>query len=165
MKRYSPLNIEQLEKDIQQIYALGFLDSARYEVIEKNNETGLLIHVEQDKRGTQFIETGLDLFGDSKSSSIDLRLGLLKIDIDPLGSELRGTLQLGEDLGFLAELYKPLDTPQRYILIPRVFGERREIVQFDDDGNELNEFEVEQVGVSVGMAREFGRHAAVFFIL
>ncbi len=62
MKRYSPLNIEQLEKDIQQIYALGFLDSARYEVIEKNNETGLLIHVEQDKRGTQFIETGLDLW-------------------------------------------------------------------------------------------------------
>lgn len=157
-----PLNLEQLEKDIQQIYALGFLDSARYEIVEKNDETGIVIHVEQDRRGTQFIEWGLDLFGDVDSSDINVRIGYLKTDVDSLGSEFRGTIQLGEDPGFRAELYKPLDTRQKFIFVPSLFGERREIIQFDDDGDKLNEFQVNQVGVSAAIGREFGRHAAVF---
>ena len=43
-----PLNTHQLDKDVQQIYALGFLDLVRYDVTEQDGETGVVIHVTQD---------------------------------------------------------------------------------------------------------------------
>ncbi|MFT5767185.1 MAG: NTE family protein [Halioglobus sp.] len=155
------LDLQTLETDIEQIYALGFLESARYEVVEREGQTGVVFHVEQDKRGTQFIEWGMDVFGNEDSTNLNLRMGFLKTDLDTLGSEFRGILQLGEDLGFLTELYKPLENSQHFVFIPKIFGERREIIQFDADGNKLNEFRVEELGASVLLAYEIERHAAI----
>ncbi|MFT4520742.1 MAG: NTE family protein [Halioglobus sp.] len=156
-----PLDFPQLEKDIQQIYALGFLQSARYEVIEKNGEKGVIFHVEQDKRGAQFLEYGLDVFGDSNSSDVNLRLGYLKTDIDDRGSEFRGLVQLGEDPGFLAEFYIPLENRQRFFLAPRAFGEQSEIIQYDDNAKKISEYQIKEFGAALAIAWEIKRDAAL----
>src|SRR5262249_37377218 len=96
-----PLDETQLENDISQIYALGFLDRATFQVIEDNGQTGLLIRVKQDERGTSFIETGLDFTGVSDSSSIDVRVGYLKTNVTENGAEFRGMVQLGQHQGLL----------------------------------------------------------------
>jgi NTE family protein len=157
-----PLDEERLDKDIQQIYALGFLDKATYEVVQDNGQQGLLVTVKQDERGTTFIETGVDFTGISDSSAIDLRLAYLKTDVDDFGSEFRGMIQLGQNQGFLTELYKPIGNELKWIVLPRLFAERRSLTEFNDQGDKLGQIDIEQYGAAFSMGREFWRHAALF---
>lgn len=156
------LDVDRMERDIKQIYALGFLDTATYQVVEEDGRTGIQVDVEQDARGTQFIETGLTFVGDSDSSAIDVRLGFLKTDVDDRGTEFRSLLQVGENLGLLTELYKPLDDDLRWIVLPSLAAQRRSFDEFDDDGNKIARTQIEEVGGSLALGREFGRHAALF---
>ena len=76
-----PLDYEALEHDIKQIYGLGFLELVRYEIVEEDGRAGIKIYAYQDSRGTQFIETGLDLSAGDNQSSFNLRVGYLKTDV------------------------------------------------------------------------------------
>ena len=154
-----PLDIESLDHDLKQVFALGFLKLVRYEVVEEDSNTGVIISVDQDDRGTDFIEWGLDVIGNGHSSSVNLRLGYLKTDIDELGTEFRGLIQLGEDPGFLAELYKPMGNRLRTIFFPRLTYQNSEFNQFDAAGNKLSEFQVKQLSAEMALAYEFGNYA------
>lgn len=158
----APLDPKRIEKDITQIFGLGFLETAGYEVVEKDGRDGVRITVKQDPRGTGFIETGVDFAGDSDSSSIDIRLAYLKTDIDDLGSEFRTLAQVGENQALLAELYKPLDQDLTVILLPRIFAERQTISTFDAGGNKSAQVQIQQIGASMALGKEFWRHAALF---
>jgi NTE family protein len=158
----APLDKTQLETDIQQIYALGFLEKATYEVVDEDGRKGLLIAVQQDSRGRQFIETGLDFYGTSDSSELELRLAYLKTDVDAYGAEFRAMVQLGENQGLLAELYQPMNETLKMILLPRLFAERRQLNVFDDSGNTISQIEIQQLGTSLALGREFWRHASLF---
>jgi len=157
-----PLDTARLETDLQQVFALGFIDTATYDVVEENGQHGIVVHVRQDTRGTTFIETGLDLVGGPGSSSIDLRLGILKTDVGAKGGEFRATTQVGQNQGIFTELYAPLDDDLRLILLPRASASRRYVNAFDDEGRKLAKTEVEQWGGALAIGREFWRHAAVF---
>jgi NTE family protein len=156
-----PVDRNRLERDIQQIYALGFLQLARYEMTEENGQTGVVVHVEQDTRGTSFIEWGIDVFGDGDDSSLNLRLAYLKTDVDRFGSEFRFLTQIGETPAIGAELYKFIDPDMRIVFKPRVFAERRDITIYDNRGNPLEIFEVDQYGGELALLREFTRYAAL----
>ena len=157
-----PLDEARLDKDIQQIYALGFLDRATYEVVKDDGQLGLLVTVKQDERGTSFVETGVDFTGVSDSSAIDVRLAYLKTDVDDLGSEFRGMIQLGQNQGILTELYKPLGDELKWIVVPKLFAERQNLTEFNPQGDKLGQIDIEKWGGSFAMGREFWRHAALF---
>ena len=156
-----PLNTHQLDKDVQQIYALGFLDLVRYDVTEQDGETGVVIHVTQDSRGTRFLEWGLDVFADGDSTDANLRLAVLNSGVDQYGSESRVLIQLGETPALMAELYKAID-PQRHLFLrPKAYIEREDIATFDSSGHELDSYQVTQFGGQLDLLREFNRYAAV----
>ncbi len=157
-----PLDIEQLSDDLGQIYALGFLQEVRYEIVEKEGQTGLYVDVSQDDRGTGFLEYGLDLITNNDGSEFNVRVGYLKTDIDKFGSEFRVLTQIGQDLGIFTELYKPINKEMRWIAFPSFSYQQFRINEFDNDGRVLSQFEVDQAKLSLGFGREIGRHAAVF---
>jgi NTE family protein len=162
IKSGDPLDTKQLESDVQQIYALGFLDQVRYEVVTEGERTGILIHVVQDSRGTRFLESGLDIFGNGVDGGVNLRLGYLKTDVDKLGSEFRVLTQWGQDFGLMTELYKPFGDELRWILLPRLFWENVSFDVFDGDGNATHVLRVKDYGAQVSIGREFSRAAALF---
>ncbi|MCZ6659202.1 MAG: patatin-like phospholipase family protein [Gammaproteobacteria bacterium] len=157
-----PLNVDLLEEDIQQIYALGFLELVRYEVITENGQTGVVVHVTQDARGTAFAQLGLDYSGDQRNSQLNVRLSYLKTDLDELGSELRVLTQFGNDPGLMTEIYKPLSTQRRWIINPKLFASRSDVTTYDSSGNALQTFQIDEVGGSARLMREIGNYAAVF---
>ncbi|NIP19067.1 MAG: BamA/TamA family outer membrane protein [Xanthomonadales bacterium] len=161
----SVLDQQQLEQDLRRIHALGFIRLARYELVEENGQRGVVIHVEPDQRGTDFIETGLEVTGDARGTGLNLKLAYLKTDLDGHGSEFRGGLQLGEDVGLLAEYYKPLDDGLRWILRPALFAHRRDFRVFDGAGHTLEEWELNEYSAKIAFGREFGRHAGLFLSL
>ena len=155
------LDFSSLDETVSQIYALGFMKVARYELVEVEGETGVVLHVRQDTRGTQFIETGLDFSGDGDSSDLNLRLGYLDTALDSYGSELRLLGQVGEDPALLLDVYKFFDPQLKLFVQPRLFAERREVTRYDDDGDALLTTQVNQYGGAIGLGREISRYGAV----
>ncbi|MEH6568840.1 MAG: patatin-like phospholipase family protein [Halioglobus sp.] len=155
------LDLDTLESNVSDIYALGFLQLVRYELVEENGETGLIFHIDQDSRGTQFIETGLDYTGSSDSSAINLRLGYLNTAIDSYGSELRVLGQVGEDPLLLLEAYKYFNPEMKLFVQPQLFAERREVLSYDDNGDALLASQITQYGGSIGVGRELGRNGSL----
>lgn len=156
------LNTAALERDLRQIYALGFIRNAHYRVVQREDRLGVVIEVEQDQRGTDFIESGLEITGDSRDVALDLKLAYLKSDLDERGSEFRGALQLGREFGALAELYMPLDDRLRWVFTPALQASRRDVSSFNVSGDLLERWELDEVAGTLTFGREFGRHAGLF---
>src|SRR5262249_17267084 len=131
-----PLDTTALQQDLDQVYALGFIDLARYSVVEENGQTGVQIDVDQDVRGTQFVEWGIDVFGNQEGSSYNFRLGYLNTAIDKYGSEVRVLGQFGETPALGAELYKAIDPELHIIMLPRVWIERQHLNTYTDSGHQ-----------------------------
>jgi NTE family protein len=156
-----PLDTAALDLQIQQIYGLGFLDLVRYQYIQEDGKTGVLIHVDQDARGTRFLEWGLDVFADSDDTVANLRLAVLNTALDDYGSELRTLVQLGETPAFLIEMHKALGPGLRWYFNPSAFAERGDLDTFDSSGHTLNRYKVDQFGGQLNIMREIGQDAAV----
>jgi NTE family protein len=151
------LDYEQLEHDIGQIYGLGFLELVRYEVVREEGRTGVVITAYQDSRGSQFIETGLDLSAGDDGSSFNLRAGYLKTDVGQLGGEFRVTAEVGQDYGIYTELYQPLDRQRRWIVIPVARWSHFEVNEFDDEGDKTRQYGIDQAVGSLALGYEMGR--------
>ena len=155
------LDVEVLRSDVAAIYGLGFLDRARYQLVEEEGGTGVVFEVAQDPRGTQLIETGLDVSDGEEGSAYNFRLGYLNTALDGYGSELRVLAQVGEDPALLGDLYKYFDPQLEWYIQTQLFAERRNIAGYDEDGNTRLIARIDQAGGLLGFGREFGRSARV----
>lgn len=156
-----PLDVGALERSLQSIYALGFLQIARYEVREREGEMGVVVQVRGDERGGNLVEYGLDIFGERGTTNFNFRLGFLKTDLDDSGAEFRALAQVGSDEGLLVEYYKPFGDSLKYIIEPQFVYQRELFSEYDGKGNQLSQFDVKQSTLQLGLIREFGTKAAV----
>lgn len=151
------LDLEQLKQDLSQIYGLGFIRQARYSIVDQDDQQGVKITVLQDDRGNQFIETGLDLSFSNRGTAFNIRGAYLNIGLDDRGTEFRAMVQFGESPGFFSDYYRPLDDGLKYSFHPSFSLFSRPLLIFDDKGHALAEIELDEVGVAIALAREFGR--------
>ncbi len=155
------LDLEQLDQDLHRIYALGFIRQARYSVIEQDGQQGIEITVNQDERGQQFIETGLDLSFSGRGTDFNIRAGYLNTGLDDRGAEFRTVVQIGNAPGIFADYYKPLDDGLKYSFQPSFSFFSRPLLIFDSKGDALAEIELDEVGGAITLGREFSRHAKI----
>lgn len=158
IKPGEPLDLAQLDHDLKQIYGLGFIRQARYNVVEQDGQQGIKITVNQDERGTQFIETGMDLSFSGRGTDFNIRAGYLNTGLDERGSEFRALVQFGESPGLFVDYYRPLDNGLKYSFEPRISYFSRPLLLFDTEGHALAEIELDEVGGAIAFGREFGRH-------
>ncbi len=157
-----PLDVAQMESDLENIYSLGFIRMASYTVVNENGQTGVEISVQQDTRGTDFIETGLTISGDRRGSSINLQAGYLVTDLDERGSEARAVVQLGEDVGVLGDVYKYMDDHRRWFINPEIAYSRRDLLLFTTDSIAVGEAEIQESWVAATIGRAFGNDFALY---
>ena len=156
------LDLEELDRDLRQIYALGFIRQARYSVIEKDDEQGIEITVLPDDRGNHFIETGVDLSFSTRGTAFNLRGGYLNTALDDRGSEFRAVLQIGESPGLFLDYFKPLDDGLKYSFEPSAYWLNRPLYIYDSSGDALAEIELDEWGGALALGREFGRHDILY---
>ena len=153
------LDLDQLDYDLSQIYALGFVRQARYSIIERDDLQGVEITVLQDERGTKFLETGVDLTFSARGTAFNLRGGYLNTGLDERGSEFRAVLQIGEAPGLFLDYFRPLDDALRYSFEPSAFWFNRPLYVYDPKGDAVAEIEIDEWGGALALAREFRRDA------
>ncbi len=153
------LDLDQLDYDLRQIYALGFIRQARYSVVEKDGQQGIVITVLQDERGTQFIETGIDLAFSARGTTFNLRGGYLATGLDERGSEFRAVAQIGESPGIFVDYFRPLDDALKFSFEPSLFWFDRPLYVYDSRGDAVAELEINEWGGTLAFGREFRRDA------
>ncbi len=153
------LNLKRLDRDLRQIYGLGFIRQARYSVVEQGGQQGIEITVLQDERGSDYIETGLDLAFSDRGTTFNIRGGYLKTNLDDRGAEFRAMVQLGESAGIFVDYFKPLDDRLRYSFHPSASYFRRPLHIFDQEGDAVSEVKLDEFGGSISLTREFSRYA------
>jgi NTE family protein len=153
----------ELEEKVKDVYALGFLDLVKHEVVQREDgTTGVELTVDQDARGTDFVEWGLDTHGDGDESDMNLRVAYLKTDVDEWGSEFRALLQLGDTPGVLTELYKGLGPELKWFVRPRAYAQWDDVVVYDPRGHPFQVLNIDQWGGDLALQREFANHSALW---
>lgn len=153
-----PLNFDELDRELAQIYGLGFLREVRYRLTEENGELGVVLDVLPDPRAPNFIEYGLTFISDANDNAFNLRFGLLKTDIDELGGDWRTVVQIGEEPALFTELYKPFQARAPWYLTARA-EIRRDQFRVFEDGERQAEILVDQAQLEFSAGKEFGNSA------
>lgn len=152
-----PLDVAQLEKDIQQIYGLEIFESVRYDIVEESGKTGLIVSAKEKPWGPGYLQTGL-ITSSNFAGDQAFRFGLVYTHqpINALNGEWRVALQLGDEPGISTEIFQPLDPAARWFGFGRLGYASRNTNLFDDAGNQVAEVRVKSTSLELAGGRQFG---------
>lgn len=153
-----PLEFADLEQSISEIYGLGGIREARYEIVRKDADQGLVLIIEPDRRLPNRLEYGLSFFSDGLDNAINVRAGLLRSGVDQSGSEWRIAAQLGEQPELFAEYFRPLDPVSQWFVNPNLDARRRTFREFRNN-QPVAEFLVDTFSLDLVIGRYFGNHS------
>jgi len=152
-----PLDVAKLENDIGKIYGLELFENIRYEVVEEEGQTGLILHVEERSWGPNYLQPGIAMSGDQDGDgTYNIALAYTRTAINRLGGEWRTAIQIGASPLFFSEIYQPLDINSRYFVHPKLFVGRNTVNLYSREGEELAEYRVTQYGIDLASGRDFG---------
>jgi len=156
-KTGEPLNAEQLEKDIAQVYGLGIFESVRYELVQQDGKTGLVVHAKENAWGPGYLQFGLSSSSDLQGDS-NVRFGIVYTlsQLNELNGEWRTGLQLGDESGIFTEFHQPLDPLSRYFVSAQLGYLNSNLNVFDSAGNKLARYRLGTAGFRLAVGREFG---------
>jgi NTE family protein len=157
VKPDEPLDIAQLERDIQQIYGLEIFESVRYELVEEDGETGVVILAREKPWGPGYLQAGMITSMNFKGDA-PFRFGLTytQTQINALNGEWRIGGQIGDEPALFGELFQPLDPAARYFVSGRLGYVARNINLFDSEGNNFAQVRASGYGMELGAGRQFG---------
>ena len=153
-----PFDRDNIESGIATIYGLDIFESVRYDIVEENEESGIVVTVKQKTWGSDSIQAGLQLSSNfSGDSAFNLAFAYTKMPMNSLNGEWRTAFQVGEDPSIITEIYQPLDPAARYFINPRIFYESRTLRQYENDDSQANsEYDINDWGINLDAGRNLG---------
>ena len=156
VKTGRPLDIEQLEKNLDQIYGLELFESVYYDITSESDHNVLTVTVREASWGPNYLQFGGAVFEDFEGPNFNLAVAYLRTTMNRLNGEWRTGLQIGQEPGLFTEFYQPLDRRLRnFIQLKMSLCEYAENV-FDLDGNKLSESGIMRYGIELAGGRELG---------
>ena len=151
------LDTVQLEADIQQIYGLEIFESVRYELVEEEGGTGLVLRTREKNWGPGYLQAGMITSSNFKGDSA-FRLGVTytRMPTNALNGEWRLGGQIGDEPALFTEIFQPLDPAARYFFAGKASYQTWRANTFDDEGNMLSERRVRGPGLDLAFGRQFG---------
>lgn len=151
-----PLNAEQLNRDLTEIYALGAFERVDYSIVKEEGRTGLEVRVAERQGGYNYVRAGLTLETNfDGEAGYALSLDYTRAALDALGAELRVEGVLGDRLRLQAEYFQPLDAQQAWFVLPRIGVEGRDVPVFGTNGFKLGEFRAYYGAAALEVGRQF----------
>jgi NTE family protein len=135
VKPGEPLNVARLEKDIQQIYGLELFETVRYELVEEQGTTGVVIRAKSKPWGPGYLQGGMIASSNFDGEST-FRLGVTytRTQINALNGEWRIGAQVGDEPALFGEIFQPLDAAARYFVHGTAGYLTRSVNLFDASG-------------------------------
>ena len=112
-----PLDVQQLERDLQIIYGLDLSSSVVYDLDERNGKTGLVVIVRAREWAPSYLNLGLTLRSEfDVGSAANVDLIYTNPAINRMGGEFRVGAAAGSEPRLTVSLYQPLDKRLRYFI-------------------------------------------------
>lgn len=141
VKAGAPLDADQLNRDLTEIYALGAFERVDYAIVEDGGRTGLEIRATERQGGVDYLRAALSL-----ESNFDGEAGYaFSFDytaaaLDSYGAEWRIEGVVGNRLRLYTEYFQPLDPYQDWFVMPRLGVQGFDAPVYDATGFKQAEF-------------------------
>ncbi len=146
---------EQLERDISDIYGLGYFETVDYRVERSAQGVDLFISARERAIGLKSLRFGLTLESDfSGDSAFNFVTESQMLGVNSLGGEVRSALVFGQDVFVGAEFFQPLDVDQRWFVEPAAIYRQSNVGVFED-GDRIADFRVERSLARFDLGRAF----------
>jgi NTE family protein len=168
-----PLDLESLDRSVDQIYSLDVFESVTYDLVQnREGENGVLVTAEDRSWGPNYVQFGLELSNDfSGNSDFKIGAGYTRNALNALGGELRVIGSIGREDELRFDFYQPIDLSARWFVNPKMRWKRRTYDLWLEEIR-LAEFEIAGWSAWLGLGRnlsttdelrldyEFGRSRA-----
>jgi len=149
------LNIESLERDIQQLYGLNIFERVNYEITYLDKETILTINVVTKSWGPNYIRFGLNLENNFKGlSTHNAAASITSTPLNSYGGEWRTALQVGSDQFISTEFYQPLDKAQNYFSIINATYSELHFARYQN-GEQISDYKSSSATINISAGRAF----------
>jgi NTE family protein len=146
------LDRSELNDDLSRLYALDLFESIDYNLVQRDGETGLDLHLKRKSWGPNYVRVGINLEDDfAGNSRYNAAARLIMTELNSLGAEWLTDLQIGDQPKFATEFYQPLSVSNRYFVVPHgEIGSRS--LQVLDNNHRIAEYRVRSslLGLDVG---------------
>src|ERR1700761_5755683 len=154
-----PIDSQKIDNTIADLQGTRTYSSISYNLIDENNQTGLLVRPRLTNYGPPFLNVGPTL---SSNDSNDIQLGLgaraTFFGLTGPGSEVRLDASVGQVAGAAGELYQPLIVGKRYFVAPRAYYAHT-ITSFYSGSQELSQYTEKRNGFGFDLGYRFGSKA------
>jgi len=114
-----PIDQPQIEQYLTRLSGIGKFDSIGYDIINENDQEGLLVNVHEKSYAPPILRPGIAIDGtqtDDVTFTAAARITLM--DVAGYRSEWRNDLQFGQTYGLASDLYRPFQPLGRWFFDP-----------------------------------------------
>ncbi len=153
-----PLDVEQLERGIDELYGLEIFSHIAYAVVEEDGKHGLQIWALPRSWGPNYLQLGIKWNTSfNGEGNFNLSTSLLKTEMNAWNGEWRTALTLGEEPGILTDFYQPLGSSGRWFAGAKATYDQFNVNQFAEGTDDIQEqARITQFSASAYAGREFG---------
>lgn len=156
-----PLNYADLRTAVEELYGWNIFESVRYEVVDRDGQSGLSLHVKEKAWGPNYVQMGMVVSTDFDGDSLwNVGVSVLKTAMNPYAGEARLAAQIGDSPLVFGEFYQPIGKVLRYFIVPQLLYDARDIWRFEGD-DAIEEYRVQRYGGGIAGGRVLGRWGEV----
>lgn len=156
-----PLNLAELEHDLNDLLGSGLYEGLRYGYkIADNGSPTLLITAVEKKYGPPLLNFGFLMNVDGMNADhFDINVLCRMTAFNPAGpgSELRTDIGIGTEFDFSTELYKPF-FPRKWFVAPSLFVDQTNSHLYQD-GSKITDYQKLNAGVSFDLGYNFNKYS------
>ncbi|MFD2230375.1 patatin-like phospholipase family protein [Alkalimarinus sediminis] len=150
------LDVKELERDLDEIYGLGYFERVTYDIVNQDGENTLKVEAIEKSWGPDYLRFGLqfeDNFQDD--TQFNLTFHYDQTAINDLGAEWQSAVRIGSEPFIRTEFFQPITYESTYFLSLR--GEFKELdLNIYENGSKSSEWSVANANADFGLGREFG---------
>ncbi|WP_250832695.1 patatin-like phospholipase family protein [Marinobacter sediminum] len=158
----APLDVEVLEADLKRIYGLGYYETVSYSLSPSQDETVLIIRVQEKSWGPNYLSFGLNYEDNFDGETrFNIASSLRMTELNALGGEWQTGIQLGTEPWVRTQWYQPLDYGyQRFMVIGSEYS-RDTFSVYDGGETRISEVDVTFRKADLALGIELGSVAEV----
>jgi NTE family protein len=158
-----PVDIHAIDRELTEITGLGRFERAGVQMVQKNGQTGLMIHTDEKSYAPPTVNP-LILIDGSDYEDVRFSVGarITFLDIGGFGSEWRNDLIAGSEYGVASEYYHPLHWASPFFVAPRLFANA---LPFDIYSNDVRvaSYRERNLGGGLDLGVTFNRYSELRF--
>ncbi len=157
----APLDKEQLDADIRNIYGIGAFSTIDFNLQPRGDEAILELRTIESRSGNRFWRFGLSLQDDFEGNSAYTgSASFTWTQINRLGAEWRNVVRLGEIQQLATEFYQPVDKLGRYFVSALASIDENNVNSFEN-GVIVDQSRVRRVLGQLAVGRVFGNSGEI----